>query len=87
MPDLRRLPLRSALRALDRLPVEIGLDGSGTVLAQEPAPGTPIQAGETVRIQASPRGWKEAGEAEGFPEEESYKALEKKQSRAGTGQI
>jgi beta-lactam-binding protein with PASTA domain len=81
MPSLTRLPLRSALRALEGLPVEIALEGSGTVLEQEPAAGAPVQKGQTVRIKATPSGWVEAVE----PGTGTVKEPEKYEAR-GTSQ-
>ena len=63
MPNLLGFPLRPALQVLGSLPVKIGLEGSGTVVFQEPAPDAPIQAGQNVRIQASPSGWTEGVKA------------------------
>ena len=50
MPDLRSLPFRTALRALQGLPVTIQVEGSGRILFQEPAPGASICAGHALRL-------------------------------------
>ena len=54
MPELMFRPLRSALRALDGLPVQIRLEGSGTVVIQDPLPGDPVGAGQSVYLRAVP---------------------------------
>jgi len=54
MPDVRFQPLRSALRMLDGLPAEVRLEGSGTVVSQDPAPGSPVGRGSTLVLRALP---------------------------------
>jgi cell division protein FtsI (penicillin-binding protein 3) len=54
MPDVRFRPLRSALRMLDGLPVTVRLEGSGTVMAQDPPPGSRLGAGTTLFLRAYP---------------------------------
>ncbi len=50
MPDLRSMPFRTALRALEGLPVTIQMKGSGRILDQDPPPGASILAYQTVRL-------------------------------------
>ena len=50
MPDLRSLPFRTALRALEGLPITIQVEGSGRISHQEPQPGASIRAGQAVRL-------------------------------------
>ncbi len=61
MPELRGLPLRSAMRALEGLPVKVSLEGSGRVTSQEPGPFTLLERGQTLHLQASPSRTREAG--------------------------
>lgn len=56
MPELRRRTVRAALRDLAGLPVEVQLDGSGVVSDQDPRPGSPLQAGQIVKLTAGPSG-------------------------------
>ena len=62
MPELRFRPLRSALRALDGLPVAIRLEGSGTVVFQDPLPGGLVGAGQTLYLRADPGAAEGAGQ-------------------------
>ena len=50
MPDLRSLPFRTALRALEGLPVTIRVEGSGRILEQDPLPGASILAHQSIRL-------------------------------------
>jgi cell division protein FtsI (penicillin-binding protein 3) len=50
MPDLRSLPFRTALRALEGLPVTIRVEGSGRILKQDPLPGASILAHQSIRL-------------------------------------
>jgi cell division protein FtsI (penicillin-binding protein 3) len=50
MPDLRGLPLRPALGALEPLGVAVQIGGHGTVVDQAPAPGVSLRTGATVRL-------------------------------------
>ncbi|MEW6439627.1 MAG: penicillin-binding protein [bacterium] len=59
MPDLKELSVRSALTELQALPVRIEIEGSGVVAEQEPAAGSALEEGQTVRLRAG------SGEAEG----------------------
>lgn len=61
MPALKGLPLRSALRVLEGLPITIRMEGSGTVVFQRPKPDSRIQAGQTLWLRASPEGWQQSG--------------------------
>jgi cell division protein FtsI (penicillin-binding protein 3) len=56
MPDLRSLAFRSALRALEGLPVTIRVEGSGRVLEQDPPPGTLMSEGQAIRLSGLPMG-------------------------------
>jgi beta-lactam-binding protein with PASTA domain len=56
MPDLRSMPFRTALRALEGLPVTISVEGSGRILGQDPPPGTAISAGQAIRLAGLPDG-------------------------------
>ncbi len=56
MPDVRSLPLRAALRALEGLPVKIQVEGSGRILGQDPLPGSIVQTGQAIRLAGLPRG-------------------------------
>ncbi len=55
MPDLRFEPFRAALRALEGLPVEIRVEGTGRILGQDPPPGSVIQTGQAIRLAGLPR--------------------------------
>jgi cell division protein FtsI (penicillin-binding protein 3) len=50
MPDLRSLPFRTALRALEGLPVTVKIEGSGLILAQDPLPGASIFAHQSIKL-------------------------------------
>lgn len=50
MPDLRSLPIRTALRALEGIPVTIQVEGSGRILGQDPPPGASIIAHQSIRL-------------------------------------
>ncbi len=50
MPDLRSLPIRTALRALEGLPVTIQVEGSGMILVQDPPPGASVFAHQSIRL-------------------------------------
>jgi cell division protein FtsI (penicillin-binding protein 3) len=54
MPDLRGLSLRQALEALAPLDVRLELAGRGVLVAQSPAPGTPLPPGATCRLTLAP---------------------------------
>lgn len=43
MPDVVGLSLRKSLRLLEGAPIIINIEGTGRVLKQEPAPGTPLK--------------------------------------------
>jgi cell division protein FtsI (penicillin-binding protein 3) len=53
MPDLRSLPFRTALRILEGHPFRIRIEGSGRIVRQHPAAGTPLFAGQVVRLVGS----------------------------------
>jgi hypothetical protein len=50
MPDLRSLPFRTALRALEGLPVTIRVEGAGLISAQDPLPGASIFAHQSIKL-------------------------------------
>lgn len=62
-PDLRGLSARDALRTLSRLGVAARMRGSGVVIEQSPAPGTPLERGATcvLELERNPRPNAEAG--------------------------
>jgi cell division protein FtsI (penicillin-binding protein 3) len=64
MPDLRLLPLRSAFRALGEIPVSVRLEGSGTVVFQDPLPGSPLGPGTILFLQALPEAGAQMGPGE-----------------------
>ena len=53
MPELRSLPLRTALRALEGHPFRIQIEGSGRIARQNPAPGALLYAGQVLRLVGS----------------------------------
>ncbi len=55
MPDLRNTSARAALRRLTRLGLDVRLAGSGVVVEQDIAPGTPIEPGMTCALLLEPR--------------------------------
>ena len=50
MPNLEGLSLRIALQKLGHLSVQVNIVGSGQVVEQHPAAGTPVSGGETVQL-------------------------------------
>jgi beta-lactam-binding protein with PASTA domain len=50
MPDLSGMSLRKSIRILQGAGVSITVDGSGRVVSQEPAFGTPLLPDMTVRL-------------------------------------
>ena len=50
LPDLRGMSARDAMRTLMKLGLTARLSGQGFVLAQDPLPGTPFEAGEVCRL-------------------------------------
>ncbi len=54
MPDLHSLAFRTALRALEGLPVTVQVEGSGRVLGQDPPAGASVSEGRTVRLMGFP---------------------------------
>jgi cell division protein FtsI (penicillin-binding protein 3) len=55
LPDLRGRTKRQALALLAPLRVEVDLVGRGSVVQQEPAPGTPLDRSTTVRLTLEAR--------------------------------
>lgn len=62
LPDLRGLGARDALRALSRLGLTAHLVGTGTVVAQQPGPGSLVERGGSceLRLERQPHGWSTA---------------------------
>ena len=50
MPDLRGLSAREALRRLASRRIAARMQGAGLVVAQSPAPGTPLEAAGTCTL-------------------------------------
>lgn len=50
MPDLAGLPLRQALRRLTGLQLQARIHGQGSVVRQQPEPGTPLAAGRRCEL-------------------------------------
>jgi beta-lactam-binding protein with PASTA domain len=55
LPDLRGMSARDAMRTLMKLGLTARLSGQGFVLAQDPPPGTPFEAGEVCRLKLGRR--------------------------------
>ena len=51
MPDLQGLPLRLALRILQKLNLQVKIEGAGRVIKQFPAPGTKIRENTVCLLQ------------------------------------
>lgn len=51
VPDYRGLPVRTLLPLLGREDVTVIITGSGWVARQQPAPGTPVESGMTIRLE------------------------------------
>lgn len=51
VPDFTGLPVRTLLPLLARDDVRVSIDGSGWVVRQEPAPGTPVERGMELRLE------------------------------------
>ncbi len=51
LPDLRGLPVRSAVARLHELGLRVALEATGTVQAELPTPGSRVSAGATVRLR------------------------------------
>ncbi len=49
-PDLRGLSARDALRTLSKLGIAARMEGTGLVVSQSPAPGTPLERGTTCLV-------------------------------------
>jgi stage V sporulation protein D (sporulation-specific penicillin-binding protein) len=54
LPDLTGLPVREALRQLTRRQVQARIQGTGTVVRQTPAPGTPLPIAGACRLWCEP---------------------------------
>ncbi|HYC54084.1 MAG TPA: PASTA domain-containing protein, partial [Candidatus Binatia bacterium] len=53
MPDLRGMPLRSAMRALADCNCEVRVEGHGFVVASEPAAGSELPPATPVSLKLS----------------------------------
>src|SRR5207249_10795577 len=53
LPDLAGLPAREALRRLSLCQVPVRIEGTGAVVRQEPAPGTPLPLRGPCRLWCS----------------------------------
>lgn len=53
MPDLRGLPLRSAMRALSACDCDVRIEGHGFVVSHEPAPGEAVASSAPVLLKLS----------------------------------
>lgn len=51
IPDFTGLPVRTLLPLLGREDLQVTIDGSGWVVAQEPEPGTPIEPGMRLLLE------------------------------------
>jgi cell division protein FtsI (penicillin-binding protein 3) len=49
-PDFRGKPMRTVVREAYAMGLSIRPEGTGVARAQNPAPGTPVQAGDSVRV-------------------------------------
>src|SRR5262249_52899484 len=56
MPDLRSRTLRHALGELEKLGVEVTVEGRGRVVRQEPDAGTPIEPGTAAHLTLAATG-------------------------------
>jgi hypothetical protein len=65
MPDVHGKTKRQVLALLAPLRVEVDMTGRGSVVQQDPAPGTPLDPGLTVRLTLDAPG--AARQAEGPP--------------------
>lgn len=61
IPDVRALPIRAALRRLRGLPVDVRLEGSGTVIAQAPEAGSPLRDVRILTLKAADAVYAETG--------------------------
>ncbi|MFP4383569.1 MAG: penicillin-binding protein [Spirochaetia bacterium] len=51
VPDYTGLPKRVLLPLLDRTDITVEINGSGWVVSQDPAPGTPVKPGMTLTLE------------------------------------
>jgi cell division protein FtsI (penicillin-binding protein 3) len=51
VPDYTGLPKRVLLPLLDRTDITVEINGSGWVVSQDPAPGTPVKPGMTLKLE------------------------------------
>jgi beta-lactam-binding protein with PASTA domain len=50
IPNLIGMSAREAMRTLGKLGLSARLEGDGVVVAQEPAPGQPVEPGDVSRL-------------------------------------
>jgi beta-lactam-binding protein with PASTA domain len=55
MPDVRGESIRRALTRLAVLRLDVAIQGSGVVIAQDPQPREQVRAGTRVLIRCEPR--------------------------------
>ncbi len=51
VPNFRGMTMRAVLAEAGALGLPVQVDGSGVARAQQPSPGTPLHAGERIRVQ------------------------------------
>jgi cell division protein FtsI (penicillin-binding protein 3) len=51
VPDYRGLPIRTLIPLLGREDIRVQLEGSGYVVRQSPAPGTPVRSGMNLVLE------------------------------------
>ncbi len=56
MPDFTGLSMRGALRLAEAHNLEIRIEGTGFAVSQSPVPGTPLEAGMSVKLRFAPPG-------------------------------
>ena len=55
VPDVRGMPIRRAINTLAVCRLDVGVNGSGVVASQNPAPGKQVKLGARVVIQCESR--------------------------------
>jgi cell division protein FtsI (penicillin-binding protein 3) len=51
VPDYRGLPIRTLIPLLGRDNIRVRIEGSGYVVRQDPAPGTPVRPGMSLVLE------------------------------------